>query len=260
MKNLKRWSVWLAFAMVAVAQTPPPTTSYALPQLAFGGGWYTAIYFNNQTSGALTANASFFDQNGQPLLTPLLVSSVFGSGLASDLSTADTVTVSTVNLPPLSTTIIEIPNNGSLQQGWVRVNAPAGIVGYEVFRYTLSVPGQPTLVSEGLSPFASTSSTSVSLIYDDTTYVTAVALANPSGAAATINIKALDASGQVIATGTEVLGPGAQIPIVLRTIPGLAAIAGQRGSVQFTATTGAVSVLGLRFNNLTFTSIPPFIK
>jgi hypothetical protein len=259
MKNLKRWGVGLAFAaVVAVAQTPPPVTSYAFPQLAFGGGWYSAIYLNNQTNGALTANLAFFDQNGQPLLTPLLASSVFGSPLASGLSNPDTVTVSTVSLPPLSTTIIEVIDNGSLQQGWVRVNAPAGIVGYEVFRFTLSVPGQPPLVSEGLTPFASTSTTSASLIYDDTTYVTAVALANPSGATATINIKALNAAGQVIATGSEVLGPHAQIAKVLRTIPGMAAVAGQRGSVQFTTTTGAFSVLGLRFNNLVFTSIPAF--
>jgi hypothetical protein len=260
MKSLKRWSVWLAFAAAGVAQTPPPTTSYALPQLVFGGGWYTAIYFNNQTSGALAANVSFFDQNGQPLPTPVLASSIFGSGLAADLSAPDTVTVSMVNVPPLGTVIIEAPNNGPLQQGWARVDAPAGMVGYGIFRYTLSAPGQPTQLSEGEIPFASTTSTSSSLIFDDTAYVTAVAFANPSGVSASINIQALDATGQVIGTATETLGPGARTALVLRSISGLAGVAGQRGSVQFTATTGAVSVLGLRFNNLTFTSIPPFGK
>ena len=260
MKNLKRWVVGLAFAAVAVAQTPPSTKSFALPQLVFGGGWYTAIYFNNQTNGALAANVSFFDQNGQPLPTTLLNSSVFGSGLAAELSNADTVTVSTttVSVPAQGTAIIEAPNSGSLQQGWARVDVPAGMVGYGIFRYTLSVPGQPTQLSEGEIPFANTSSTVSSLIFDDTAYVTAVAFANPSSVAASINITALNAAGQTIGTATQPLGAGARTAVVLRNFPGLAAVAGQRGTVQFTATTGAVSVLGLRFNNLTFTSIPPF--
>jgi len=260
MKNLKRWGVWLGLAVVAVAQTPGPTTSYALPQLAFGGGWYTAIYFNNRTNGALSANVFFFDQNGQPLPTPSLASSIFGSGLAADLAVADTVTVSTttVNVPPLGTAIIEVPDSGALQQGWTRVDVPAGMVGYGVFRYTLSAPGQPVQLSEGLIPFASTSSTFSSLVFDDTAYVTAVAFANPSGMAATVNIRALGAAGQVIGTATQTLGAGARTAIVLRTLPGLESVAGQRGAVEFSTTTGAVSVLGLRFNNLTFTSIPPF--
>jgi hypothetical protein len=260
MKSLKRWGVLFAFAAVAVAQTPGSTTSFALPQLAFGGGWYTAIYFNNRTNGALSTNVFYFDQNGQPLPTPTLASSIFGSGLAADLSVADTVTVSTsttVNVPPLGTAIIEVPDSGSLQQGWTRVDVPAGMVGYGVFRYSLSVPGQPVQLSEGLIPFASTSSTFSSLVFDDTAYVTSVAFANPSGVAATINIRALNAAGQVIGTATQTLGAGARTAIVLRTVPGLESVAGQRGAVEFSTTTGAVSVLGLRFNNLTFTSIPP---
>jgi hypothetical protein len=260
MKSLKHWGVWLAFAAVAVAQTPPSTTSNALPQLVFGGGWYTAVYFNNRTNAALAANVSFFDQNGQPLPTPVLASSIFGSGLATQLSTADTVTVSTVTVPPLGTAIIEAPDMGPLQQGWARVDVPAGMVGYGIFRYILSAPGQPPQLSEGEIPFASTSSTFSSLIFDDTAYVTAVAFANPSGVAASINIRALNAAGQVIGTSAQTLGPGARTALVLRSVPGLASVAGQRGVVEFSATTGAVSVLGLRFNNLTFTSIPPFSK
>jgi hypothetical protein len=257
MKTLKRWSTLFAFAAVAVAQTPAsigsifgpglaaqlaladtvPVSSFALPQLAFGGGWYTGIYFNNRTSDPLSANVFFFDPNGLPLPVP-----TFGSS-------------TTVSLPPGGTAIIEAPNNGSLQQGWARVDAPDGMVGYGVFRYTLA--GQPPQVSEGVSPFVSTSTTFSSLIFDDTTYVTSVAFANPSGVMASINIRAINAAGQVIGTATQNLGPGAQTAIVLRNVAGLAAVAGQRGAVEFSASTGAVSVLGLRFNNLTFTSIPP---
>jgi hypothetical protein len=263
MKNLKRWGAWLACAAVAVAQTPPPTTSYALPQLVFGGGWYTAVYLSNRTTGALPASVFFFDENGQPLPSPALASSVFGPGLASQLATADTVTLSTstmVNVPPGGTAIVEVPDTGPLQQGWARVDVPAGMVGYGVFRHT--APGQPLQESEGVIPFASTSSTFSSLIFDDTAYVTAVAFANPSGVVASINIRALDPSGQVIGTATQTLGPGARTAIVLRSVPGLQSVAGQRGVVEFNATTGALSALGLRFNDCCssapFTSIPPF--
>lgn len=257
MKSLKRWSIIFAFGAVAVAQTPGsigfifdpglaaqlaiadtvPLSSFALPQLAFGGGWYTGIYFNNRTSDPLSANVFFFDANGLPLPVPAIGSST------------------TVTLPPAGTAIVEAPNNGSLQQGWARVDAPDGMVGYGVFRFTL--PGQPPQLSEGVSPFVSTSTTFSSLIFDDTTYVTSVAFANPSGVLATINIRAINAAGQVIGTATQTLGPGARTAVVLRNVAGLESVAGQRGAVEFNATTGAVSVLGLRFNNLTFTSIPP---
>jgi hypothetical protein len=254
MKNLKRWCVLFAFAVIASAQTPVsvgsifgpglaaqlaladtvPTSSFALPQFVFGGGWYTALYLNNRTGDPLSANVFFFDGNGQPLPVPALASS-------------STV----VNLPPLGSAIIEAPNTGPLQQGWARVDAPDGIVGYGLFR--LSAGGG---LSEGVSPFA-TSSTFNSLVFDETTFVTGVAFANPSSVVASINIRALNAAGQVIGTATQTLGPNARTAITLRTVPGLEGVVGQRGAVEFSATTGSVSVLGLRFNNLTFTSIPP---
>lgn len=117
MKSLKHWSIIFAFGAVAVAQTPGsigfifdpglaaqlaiadtvPLSSFALPQLAFGGGWYTGIYFNNRTSDPLSANVFFFDANGLPLPVPAIGSST------------------TVTLPPAGTAIVEAPNNGSLQ-------------------------------------------------------------------------------------------------------------------------------------------------
>ena len=254
MRNLKRWCVLFAFAAVAAAQTPAsvgsifgpglaaqlaladtvPMSSFALPQFVFGGGWYTAIYFNNRTGDPLSANVFFFDGSGQPLPVPAVGSSS-----------------TTVSLPPLGSAIIEAPNSGPLQQGWARVDVPDGIVGYGVFRF--SAPG---VLSEGVSPFA-TSTNFNSLVFDETAYVTGVAFANPSSVVASINIRALNAAGQVIGTATQTLGPNARTAITLRTVPGLESVAGQRGAVEFSATTGAVSVLGLRFNNLTFTSIPP---
>jgi hypothetical protein len=44
--------------------------------------------------------------------------------------------------------------------------------------------------------------------------------------------------------------------IALRDLPGLGAMAGKRGSADFTVAFGNVAVLGLRFGGAAFTSIP----
>ena len=48
----------------------------------------------------------------------------------------------------------------------------------------------------------------------------------------------------------------AEVAVALRALPGLGAMAGKRGSADFTVTFGNVAVLGLRFSAIAFTSIP----
>jgi hypothetical protein len=72
-----------------------------LPQLAFGGGWYSALYFTNTSISAVSFSVNFTADNG----TPLSIPSVGGAS-------------TTVSLAPLATAIIEAPNNGPLNQGY----------------------------------------------------------------------------------------------------------------------------------------------
>jgi Concanavalin A-like lectin/glucanases superfamily len=212
------------------------TIQRVLPQLAFGGGWYTALYFTNTTTSAVSFSVNFTAGNG----TPLTVPSVGGSS-------------SIVNLAPRGTALIEAPNSGPLNQGYVSLSLPAGVTGYGVFRQ--SVAGIAD--QEGVVPLSSASSTTSTLIWDDTNnLVTSVAIVNPSSVPTTVSIVIRDATGTVLGGASVSLAAKGQTALILRTLPGLGAMAGNRGSADFTVPSGNVAVLGLRFNGAAFTSIP----
>jgi hypothetical protein len=217
------------------ATNTPATNQTLLPQLAFGGGWYTALYFTNTTTSAVSFPVSFTADNG----TPLTIPSVGGSSTV-------------LSLAPRGTALIEVPNSGPLTQGYVSVSLPAGVTGYGVFRQ--SVPGIAD--QEGVVRLSASSSTTSTLIWDDTLYTTSVAVVNPSSLFATVSIVVRDASGTTIGTSSIGLAPKNKTAFVLRTLPGLGAMAGNRGSADFTVSSGNVAVLGLRFNGAAFTSIP----
>jgi hypothetical protein len=206
-----------------------------LPQLAFGGGWYTALYFTNTGGSAVSFPVSFVSDSGAPLALP----SVGGSS-------------TTVNLAPRATAILEALNSGPLNQGYVSLSLPAGVAGYGVFRQ--SVPGIAD--QEAVVPLSSASSAASTLIWDDTNFTTAVAILNPSSVATTVAIVVRDSAGAILGTSTVPLGAKSKVAVVLRNLPGLAAMAGHRGSADFSVASGSVAVLGLRFAGAAFTSIP----
>jgi hypothetical protein len=218
-----------------LAPVTPPVSPQILSQFAFGGGWYSALYFTNSSAASVSFTVNFIADNGTPLIVPSIGSSS-----------------SMVNLGPHATAILEAPDTGTLNQGYVTASLPAGVTGYGVFRQ--SVQGVPD--QEAVVPLASSTSTSSTLSWDDTNYTTAVAIANPSTAPVNISITVWNSSGAVIGTSSIPLAVGAKTEAVLHNIPGLSGIAGNRGSAQFTVNSGSVSVLGLRFNGAAFTSIP----
>jgi hypothetical protein len=205
-----------------------------LPQFVFGGGWYTALYFTNSNSDTVTFTVSFTADNGSPLAVP-------GVGPSQ-----------VVTLGPQGTTIIQALNQGTLQQGYATVALPVGVSAYGVFRQ--SVPGTPD--QEALVNFRTATSTAESMIFDNTSLTTSVAVVNPSATPATVSITAWGPTGNVIGTSTIALAAGNKVESVLSSFPGFGALAGQRGSVLFSVTQGNVSLLGLRFGGAAFTSIP----
>ena len=61
---------------VCPPQTVPVSRSTRiLPQLAFGGGWYSALYFANTSDQPASINLAFFSDDGQVLTNSLLRSS-----------------------------------------------------------------------------------------------------------------------------------------------------------------------------------------
>src|SRR5580700_11426877 len=67
----------------------PQVLQDVLPQFAFGGGWYSALYFTNTTSTTVSFLVTFTSDNGTPLVVP---------GVGSSKQ---------VTLAPLNTVIIE---------------------------------------------------------------------------------------------------------------------------------------------------------
>ena len=211
-----------------------------LPQFVFGsvtgGGWYSALYFTNSNSNSVSFTVNFTTNGG----TPLTVPSLGGSSVA-------------VTIAPHGTAILEAPNTGSFNDGFASVTLPAGVTGSGIFRQ--SVTGRAD--QEAVVPFAPATSTTSTLAWDETGgAVTAVAIANPSAVAASVEITVWDTSGTLIGTSPPVLLPAnSKIAGGLDGLSGLS-LAGIRGSAQFTVSTGNVAVLGLQFAGVAFTSVP----
>ncbi len=215
------------------------TTTFALPQYTFGGAWYTALYFANTSNLVAHIQVNFYDDNAVPLSVPLL-----GIGF---------VTSQSIDVNPQSTVILEAPNSSNPQQeGWAEVALPTGVTGYAVFRQT--VAGRAD--QEAAVPLTPESSLTADLTYDDILFTTAVAFLNPTAQPVTVTISTFDVNGVPNGTAQQVLGPRAKTATVLKTIPGLSGISGNRGRAVFSVASGAVSVLGLRFGGSAFTTIP----
>jgi hypothetical protein len=219
----------------ALAQGTVTIGSSLLPQLAFGAGWYSALYFTNLNSSTVSFAVNFISDTGAPLSVPAL-----GGSSAQ------------VSIAAHGTAILEAPNSGSLVEGYATFTLPSGVVGYGVFRQ--SVPGIPD--QEAVVPFSS-SSASTTLTFDETSFTTGVAIVNPSATAVSVNISTWDSKGNSIGTAAVSLSPYNKTETALSSLPGLAGMTGNRGSAQFSVTGGALAVLGLRFNGSAFTSIPP---
>jgi len=158
-------------------------TPQVLPQFAFGGGWYTALYFTNLSAAAVSFTVSFTADNGTPLVVPSIGSST------------------TVNLAPQATAILEAQNVGALSEGYAIASLPAGVIGYGAFRS--SAPGRAD--QEAVVPLSGVSSQSSTLIWDDTNLVTGVAIVNPSPVANTVSIRVWDTTGNLIGTSRSFL-------------------------------------------------------
>jgi hypothetical protein len=227
----------VAFTSIPASVDPAASASGAsvLPQFAFGGGWYSALYFTNFTGTQVSFLVNFVSGTG----TPLTVPSVGESSVD-------------VDIPANGTAIIEAPNTGSLVQGYAAFTLPPGVSGYGVFRQ--SVPNEPD--QEAVVPLSSVNATVNDLTWDDTTLVTAVAMVNPSSTAASGTITLWGENGNKIGTSPITLPPNSKTAATLRSLSGLSGMVGQRGYAQFSVTAGNIAVLGLRFNGVAFTSIP----
>lgn len=214
------------------------TTTYSLPQFAYGGGWATSLYLANTGDAAQAATVRFVSDAGQALSVPIV-----GVGSQSEWSG---------ELPALGTVALETESSGDLAQGWAEADLPSGVVGYGIFRQ--SVSGRAD--QEALIPLDVASSNPATVIYDDTALTTALAVANPNTASVDVTFTAYREDGAQIGSTTLTLAGRTKTAVNLRAISGLSGVAGTRGWVKIATQGSAISVLGLRFGSEAFTSIP----
>ncbi|WP_321473700.1 hypothetical protein [uncultured Paludibaculum sp.] len=223
---------------LAVGDAAVSTTTYSLPQFAYGGGWATSLYLANTSDSAATATVRFVGDGGAALSVPIV-----GVGSRSEWSG---------ELPALGTAALETESTGDLAQGWAEAALPSGVVGYGIFRQ--SVDGRAD--QEALVPLAEASTNPATVVYDDISLTTALAVANPSTASVDVTFTAYRNDGAQIGTGTITLAARAKVAVTLRSVSGLSGVAGTRGWVKISTQGTAISVLGLRFGAQAFTSIP----
>jgi hypothetical protein len=223
--------------------TQQPASGRLLPHVVFGGGWATSMEFANNSGAIISFPINFFASNGVPLDVPAGGNSSMAIGI-------------TVRLAPYATSIVDLPNSGAVTSGYAVALLPPDVTAFGILRQT--VPGQADL--EASVPFSSTTGTSTTLTFDETKYVTTVALVNPSLSDATISVFARDLSGNTLGGLSLFLPAKTKQTLVLRNLQGLGRIAMQRGSVQFVANSGNIAVTGLRSGTGSLTSILALIQ
>src|SRR5262249_44281667 len=142
----------------------------------------------------------------------------------------------TVNLPPLGTAIVEAPNLGPLNQGYVSATLQGGVVGYGLFRQSIAGIAD----QEAVVPVSGVFTTSSTLSWDDTAFSTGVAVVNLGSAASVVSVTVRDSTGTTIGTANISLPAKGKRAFFLRDLAGLGAIAGKRGSANFTASIGNI--------------------
>ncbi len=105
-------------------------------------------------------------------------------------------------------------------------------------------------------PLACASATQATFTFDESNYITGVAIVNPSSASTTVTVTVTDNTGAQIGTSSVNVPANGKIEAALRNLPGLSAVAGARGKAVFSVSSGNIAVLGLRFNGSAFSSIP----
>ena len=213
-------------------------------QLASGHYWETTITLVNKGNFPARAKLDFFDNQGSPLVLPLTfpatpgVAAVMLSSLERTLAPGASLSVSSTGPVDIETV------------GWARLSSDGDVGGFAIFRQ--DVDG----AQEALVPMEIGNPGAWLQWFDNTgTFASGVAVVNNAATPASIPVIVRDEAGAQIHTQTVELAGQGHISGALSAIVGNTG--GRVGSVEFrTPQNGAITVLGLRFNGVSFTTIP----
>ena len=208
-----------------------------ISQFVDGGLWKTGVTLVNLENHPVSFQVLFFQDNGTDLYVP-----VTGQGLVRGmnilLNTAGSATFETAG------------TSANLFQGWALLSQDTtdSIGGFAIFRQSIA-GGQP---QEAVVPIVNQFESHFVLPFDNTAYVTAAAIANPTLQAVIIPVTIRNEQGQIIDRQTISLGAygHAAFPLANQW-PSTARI---RGAIEFQTSGFGVGALGLRFNGSAFTT------
>jgi hypothetical protein len=234
-----------------VSGPAPPVMKNAgsMAQLASAGYWKTTIALFNPGPSAAQVRLNFFDNGGNPLLLPL---SFPQSPSANPLlaSTLDRTLNAGATLFLESTG----PDTQESTVGWAQLLTDGSVTGFAIFRQNVDRE------QEAVVPLETRNAGSYVLLFDNTNpFIMGVAVANNSTNAASIPVIVRDEAGNQTHTQTLDLAGLGHISGALSSIIG--DTTDREGSVEFsTPPGGQISVLGLRFNGSSFTTVPVIAK
>jgi hypothetical protein len=223
--------------------TPDPDT-YMIPHIVDGGFWKTSFKFVNLETHSVTFYVYFVDDNGNDLSLPIV-----GNGSISSF---------TVTLPATGSTTIETAGTASsLTAGWAFVQqqtATDNIGKFAIFRQ--HVPGGQD--QEATVPAVKQSTGDIAILFDNTTYATGIAIANPTIFTIEIGAHFYNRLGALIGTSNIRIPPKGHVAFsVASQFP---FTSGMEGSIEFSNIGRAYSALGLRFNGAAFTTFDVFAQ
>ena len=208
-----------------------------IPQFVDGGSWKTSMFFVNLENHSVSFQVLFFNDSGDDMIIPI-VGQGFVRGLNVTLETAGSIEFETAGLA------------SNLTQGWALLSQSTNdsVGGMAIFRQ--SVFGRPD--QEAVVPIVSQFDNHFVLLFDNTAFTTAIALANPTTNRVDIPVNIRNQAGQIIDRRTVTLGSYNHTAF---TLPDTwSSTAGRRGAIEFQTSGFGVGALGLRFNGSAFTS------
>lgn len=234
-----------------VSGPAPPTMKNigSMAHLAVGGAWKTTMVVENTGSTAALAWLNFFDNNGNGLALPLRFPQspggpIVASTLERTIGAGATLTIESGGADSPQT-----------QEGWAQLLSDGSVSGFAIFGTKSGNYDQEAVV-----PLETRSAGSYVLWFDNTDTVMGVAVANTSAVAANVEVTVRDESG-VVTDASNRIPLAAQGHTSFELPARLAQTAQRRGTVEFhTTTSGQISVLGLRFKAVAFTTIPVMAK
>ncbi len=246
---------WLMAWMLLPAGFALAQQTFYFPQIADGiqsgdnTHWHTTIFLSNQSASAVaTGTVRLFLSNGSPM-------NIFF--VDEDGATAAVANQISFEIPPgQSRKYTSTAASGALVVGHAIVTSNAPIAGNAMFAHWTNPPGEK-LMSEAGVPAASLLTKQA--VFADTQfgYNTGVAIANPGASAASLTFELVDADGHLVASTSQMLGPGQHVARFVTELFGN--VPAMAGRLQITSTAGVAS-MALRFDSSleNFTTLFPF--